>query len=1162
MPSEDKSVRDIIRESARKNNWEYSTYSKIDSNVKKYFPFDNARKNQLETISEIKNAIDKGYKYIILEAGTGTGKSAIAATLAEMYDSTYILTVTKQLQEQYLNDFKDLGFKLVKGRGNFKCRKYGADNLDHTCAEGKCKLEGHSCEFKISKNYNNISKDTICEYDYQKFLGLISKVVISNYHYLYYELNYVKDFTKRKLMIFDEAHNLEEILMGQLKLEFNREDLKQDIGVNLSKETIKMLNNGDYNVWIQFIQKIRDKYKFEHDKLKDIKRIDVKQKVIYLKSRVDDCEEFVSHIKKDPDKWIFDYDPNVGIAEFKPVKVDKYAEDKFFRYGDVCIFMSATILDYKLFAKWLGIKEDEIYAIRQKSPFEINRNPLITFEGFDMSYTNLSKTAPKTLNSINEIFKRHENEKGIIHTISYECKDYLKNKIDSNRLIDHNTFNRSSQLKKFKKSTESLVLISPSMNEGVDLPGDLCRFQVIFKIPYPSLADKQTNVRMRMDSEWYRYKTSLTLVQTLGRGMRYEDDYCTTYFLDSRLLDFVFKDTVTYNFLPDSFKLAINAEPALIDRTQKFSSEVIFDEEDVDNYSDLSYLEKVDVKYELTMKGIDLLEKEEYCEAIEFYKELLTNELFCHDYHPFLKLAKAYLLSKQYDLEADIIEKFFKSGIYCRKSTVNWFKKKLKELADLGHYDFMKFKELESSYKRSGAKNRKLSKVPVPFAVDIKNSRKRINRNPVTLDSGIFDDLVKFDENQSYEDKINFKYYLIQTGEDLIDSRNYPKAAAFYSRLLSHELFANDYYPYRQLSYVYRKDRQRNQEVEILEKFFKSGIYCSEKQLKWFKNRLKQLSNYGYYDYSKISELEEKFNSGGALNQKSVNHPVPITSEIKYSLDYPSENVEVEFNPVEKSSTLYKQYSKQYFYDLAKEITEMPNYVSDRQLLAHNDDDFIYIGNSDIQLNKKADLKNKGKELENNDECEAIKFYEELKKDELFKYDYWPYRRQCILFKNKIKDNESDWKTINEVFRNEIYLNDHQYIWLYNKTSELIPKLNLEDEEINEMEKFLQNYIENHEKFKKPAIPIAERIFKEADEVKLLSQEKYDLLQNIFYRKELGSGYIRMGNYENAIQYYVELLDEDFLYFKYHAYKRLGRIFEIMNDYERFKTIYEKYKSD
>ena len=130
-------------------NWDYSTYSKVDDKVKKYFPYTKARENQLETISKIKYAIDNGYKYIILEAGTCTGKSAIAATLALMYDSTYILTVTKQLQEQYLHDFSNLGFKLVKGRGNFQCMKYLEEGIEKSCDEGRCVIEGYHCEHSI-----------------------------------------------------------------------------------------------------------------------------------------------------------------------------------------------------------------------------------------------------------------------------------------------------------------------------------------------------------------------------------------------------------------------------------------------------------------------------------------------------------------------------------------------------------------------------------------------------------------------------------------------------------------------------------------------------------------------------------------------------------------------------------------------------------------------------------------------------------------------------------------------------------------------------------------------------------------------------------------------------------------------------------------------------
>ena len=62
------------------------------------------RPEQVKIIDEISTAIDNDYHNIILEAGTGTGKSAIATTIARMMDESYILTMTNQLQRQYLDD--------------------------------------------------------------------------------------------------------------------------------------------------------------------------------------------------------------------------------------------------------------------------------------------------------------------------------------------------------------------------------------------------------------------------------------------------------------------------------------------------------------------------------------------------------------------------------------------------------------------------------------------------------------------------------------------------------------------------------------------------------------------------------------------------------------------------------------------------------------------------------------------------------------------------------------------------------------------------------------------------------------------------------------------------------------------------------------------------
>ena len=514
--------------------WQYSEYSKIRPEAERHFPFKSPRPDQLETISEIIDAVSRGYRYIVLEAGTGTGKSAIAATLSSIYENSYILTVTKQLQDQYIEDFSNIC--LVKGRGNFRCHK----DMELSCDEGRCITGEEACE----------NPKTDCDYYIQKHRALNSKTVISNYHYMFLELNYVGDFKKRNLLICDEAHNLENVIMSQLKLEFSLSDLSNYLKLDITDGMLYELENGDYDVWLMFIQEVREKYLAELERIKDVKRPHLAEKIAFIKREISDCNRFIENIAYDPYSWVFDYNPDYEILEFKPLKVDRYAKNTLLAYGEVCIFMSASVLDWKFFSKCLGIREDEIYPIRRKSPFDLKRNPIKSLGEYDMSRKCINGNAPKTLDAIRSILERHKNEKGIIHTVSKSCKDYLIDNLDDSRLMEHNTSNRAEQLEKFKSSKEPLVLVSPSMNEGVDLPGDLCRFQIIYKLPYPDLGDKQIMMRANADGDWYDYKTSLALVQTYGRGMRFEDDYCVTYFIDSRISEFVKND----RFLPDSFK--------------------------------------------------------------------------------------------------------------------------------------------------------------------------------------------------------------------------------------------------------------------------------------------------------------------------------------------------------------------------------------------------------------------------------------------------------------------------------------------------------------------------------------------------------------------------------------------------------------------------------
>ncbi|MCK9151067.1 helicase C-terminal domain-containing protein [Methanobacterium alcaliphilum] len=533
----------------------------IEDDIIESFPFPNPREGQLDIISDIYNAIEEGYKYIVLEAGTGTGKSPIATTLARIYNPAYILTMTKQLQAQYANEFD---FPLVKGRGNFQCKH---DDLESGCDIGTCQTTPRNrpfnCSYGVSKaptlgnteaftdSYGNsifYQSNDHCHYWNQKADAVNGDITLMNYDYALLELNYVGHFGKRELMILDEAHNIEDKLMKRLEVNIFNQRLKKDLNTVLSKE---LISSPDPQDWIMQVEAVYKGYKELN--LKDLP----KNKADRVNRTVSRLEDLTDKLEKEPKNWVVDF--NQEEVSFKPLRVHQYAHEHLFRHAETCIFMSATILSHQMFCKWLGLDPKEVYFVKVDSPFPASKRPIEFKLAGKMSKNRIKRTAPDTLPILNKILKRHKHDKGLIHTHNYQCQKYLMEKVPNSRLVGHNSANRESVLYHFEASRNPLVLVSPSMSEGVDLPYDQCRFQVIYKVPFPYLGDRQVNLRRQRDQRWYAYKTVMTLMQAYGRGMRAHDDECYTYVLDENI-KMLFKSPLYRSLVPQFFKEAVIEE--------------------------------------------------------------------------------------------------------------------------------------------------------------------------------------------------------------------------------------------------------------------------------------------------------------------------------------------------------------------------------------------------------------------------------------------------------------------------------------------------------------------------------------------------------------------------------------------------------------------------
>jgi Rad3-related DNA helicase len=92
------------------------------------------------------------------------------------------------------------------------------------------------------------------------------------------------------------------------------------------------------------------------------------------------------------------------------------------------------------------------------------------------------------------------------------------------------------------------------MDTGVSLDDDLARFQVIAKVPYPSLASQKNKMRQSNNPDWYAWKTVSGFIQMTGRSVRSDKDYADTIILDGSFGD-VMKHSS--HFLPNWIQEAI-----------------------------------------------------------------------------------------------------------------------------------------------------------------------------------------------------------------------------------------------------------------------------------------------------------------------------------------------------------------------------------------------------------------------------------------------------------------------------------------------------------------------------------------------------------------------------------------------------------------------------
>ena len=223
---------------------------------------------------------------------------------------------------------------------------------------------------------------------------------------------------------------------------------------------------------------------------------------------------------------------------------EDYIAKNFLLLGPEHVVMtSATIGNMKSFEENLGI--DNAIEDNLPSLFDFTNSPIYVLSRWKMSQKFKEESFPNVQKATYELCNRYKNKKGIIQTWTYDLAKRIYEEAPDNlkeRMLLYNDAKEKRDLIDYHKKTDQpSILVGPTLNEGIDLPGDECRFIIMIKMPYPYLGSRLVSRKKDLYDGWYQNETLRTIIQSIGRGVRYDGDWCQTYLLDGSFSFFYYQ---------------------------------------------------------------------------------------------------------------------------------------------------------------------------------------------------------------------------------------------------------------------------------------------------------------------------------------------------------------------------------------------------------------------------------------------------------------------------------------------------------------------------------------------------------------------------------------------------------------------------------------------
>ena len=544
----------------------------LKNDLAKYKP----RKEQKEALSFIESEYQKNKlnKFFLLNLPVGSGKSHLALMIADWYKKNVnrmarvdIITNSKILQDQYSGEYESICD--LKGKENYECQSYSC-----SCAQGS--------------EFNRLNKTSCesCPYSNARESYISGGVSLTNFYlYILYAMYNPKLMESRdaRVLIVDEAHEFDDVMSDFVSIKITETIVKKFKFSNEYEIMKKLKGVTSISNYVDFLKFLaseilttiesmengmssaprnvkEDKRDLKISKVLKTKNMDVKimQLATDLKQYQTKIEIFLKEYKENPNNWVLETNYNEKLRQkelsLEPIWAYDYLDKYVFSHYDMVILMSGTILDKNLFCQLNGLDVTKAVYYSIRSPFNPKNRPIYYMPVGKMSYKSKEETFKRYIPYIQKLLDKYKNKKGIIHTNSFELAKWIEGSIKDPRLIFHDSTNKDEMLRFHKESDKPTVIVSPSMDTGVSFDNDDARFQIIAKVPYPSLGSQKNKLRQSNNPDWYSWKTVSGIVQMTGRPVRSNLDYADTIIIDGSFGDVIKHSS---HFLPDWIQEAI-----------------------------------------------------------------------------------------------------------------------------------------------------------------------------------------------------------------------------------------------------------------------------------------------------------------------------------------------------------------------------------------------------------------------------------------------------------------------------------------------------------------------------------------------------------------------------------------------------------------------------